>query len=135
MTPECGSQVAAAAYVLAVRKGDDVKFDLAVIALVQYLVSVAEAFSAISQDPSKAAVVQLAEDCNCCARSQKIVWCPHAKVRVGATYPPDLIVVMVARWGFGSEKHNDLSVSAWSMEVDVAAYMQKDTELKVHSSL
>lgn len=42
---------------------------------------------------------------------------------------------MVARWDSGSEKHNDLWVSAWSMVADVAAYMQRDTGLRVHDFL
>lgn len=97
VTPEYGSQAAAAAYVLAVRKGDDVEFDRAVIARVQYSVLAVEAFSSILLDPSKEAAVQLAGDCNCCVHSQKIMWCPHAKVRAYVTFPPDAIVVMVAR--------------------------------------
>lgn len=81
MSPECGNRVAAAAYVLVVRKEDDVNFDLAVIAQAQYSVLAVEASSLISRDPSKEAVVQLAElagDCSCCARSQKIMWYPRA---------------------------------------------------------
>lgn len=109
----------------------DVKFGQAVTAQVQYSVLAVEAFSSISLDRSKEAAVQLAVDCNCCAHSRKIMWCPHAKVRADVTCHPDSIVVMVARWSFDNEKNNDSWASAWSMMGDVAACMPKDMELKV----
>jgi hypothetical protein len=83
--------------VLVVRKEDGVKFDPAVIVQAQCSVLAVEAFSSISLGPSKGAAVQLVGDYNCYVRSQKIVWCPHAKVRVDVPCPPDSIFAMEAR--------------------------------------